>query len=359
MLKQDLIRVITNIGNGFVPVKAPCGGLSVGINGCRAVSVTDNLKLLIVIGDGSNDHFANPDVLAWQHDILPVWRTGTHVFLPPQFSIPNAAFWQSNINEVIPRILGLMGVSEEEQRIFISYRRTDTSAFAEQLFDRLNHEGFDVFLDRFSIEPGVNFQTRLYQELADKAMVLLLESANYQDSKWVQLEIDFAKKYRLGLLAINVDPTKKVPSVDDEYRRAVSLDSTSKTLPQHELDTLILDIKEQHAIAMYRKRRNLTNNILAALTHQGANPMEDSQGFISVSDRLGNRHFSILATPRPPKISDYHYTDIAASTGDKFIIGPEFMEEKRENLNTWLAQKSTITFFNEGQILDLSTLIYP
>jgi len=356
-LKAKLINSIANLGNNFFSSQPPCGGHAVRFNGCQALGIPDNLKLLIAVSDGLNSNFSEPAFLNWNYTTLPVLKTGNTYNLPHPFNIPNAVFWNTDIDEVIPTIFGLVGISEEDQKIFISYRRTDTSAFAEQLFDRLNHEGFEVFLDRFSINPSVNFQNRLYQELADKAMVLLIESPTYQSSKWVQYEIDFAKKYRLGLLAINTNSSPRVITVDDEFRRNVTLDSTG-ILDIASLDNLVQEIKQQHSIALYRMRNYLTTNIVAALQNRGATTNFDANGFISVANTRGDE-YKIWATPRPPKVNDYHYSDISNPVGEKVIVGPEFMEEKRETLNAWLSQKSVVSFYNEGEILTLSNIIYP
>jgi TIR domain len=104
----------------------------------------------------------------------------------------------SGIRDAAPSLLSRADVTSSESLIFISYRRLETLPFALQLFDRLTHEGFEVFLDRFSIPPGFDFQRRLTRELEDKSMVLLLESTGVKDSKWIQHEIDFAKRTRLG-----------------------------------------------------------------------------------------------------------------------------------------------------------------
>lgn len=356
-LKVKLINSLVNLGNNFFASQPSCNGNAVGFNGCKALGIPDNLKLLLVVSDGASNTFNEPAVLKWHFTTLPVLKKGNAYNLPHPFNIPNAVFWSNDIDEVIPAIFGLVGISEEDQKIFISYRRTDTSAFAEQLFDRLNHEGFEVFLDRFSINPSVNFQNRLYQELADKAMVLLLESPTYQSSKWIQYEIAFAKKYRLGLLAINTNSSPKVITVDDEFRRSVLLDSTG-ILDNPSLDKLVQEIKQQHSIALYRMRNYLTTNIVVALQNRGAKTNFDANGFISVANTKGTV-YKIWATPRPPKVNDYHYSDLSNPVGKKVIVGPEFMEEKRDTLNKWLSQKSVVNFYNEGEILSLSNLIYP
>lgn len=358
-LKTNLIKSINNLENNFATAALPCGAVAVDFNDCNSLGVPDNLKLLIVVTDGKSSSFANPAVLNWAETTLPVVQLGNHVNLPNPFKIPNAAFWKNEIKEVIPYIFGLIGISEEDQRIFISYRRDDTTSFAEQLFDRLNHEGFDVFLDRFSINPAVNFQNRLYQELADKAMIVFLESPTFLSSPWIQLEIAFAKKYRLGLLALNVNNSPQIPALDNEYRIGVQLSSTTKQIDITELDNLVTEIRQRHSIALYRMRNYLNSNIVAALENRGARTSFDKNGFISVEDKAGKLNYKIWATPRPPKVNDYHYTDISHSTGEKIIVGPEFKENKREQVNTWLSQKSVVKYFNEGEILNLTNLIYP
>ena len=356
-LRTKLINAITNLKSNFISSLAPCGGHVVHFSGCQALNNPDNLKLLIVISDGMISTFADDSVLTWTQTILPVLPLGHPVTLPQPFKIPQVAFWRDHIDEVIPTIFGLIGISEEDQRIFISYRRDDTTAFAEQLFDRLHHEGFDVFLDRFSINPGVNFQNRLYQELADKAMIVFLESPTFLSSPWIQLEIAFAKKYRLGLLALNIDGSPKIPSIDNEYRRDLILSDTTGLLDIPGLNNLVTDIRQQHSVALYRMKNYLNNNVVAALESVGAATTFDQNGFISVADDGRKLNYKIWATPRPPKVNDYHYTDISHSDGEKVIIGPEFRENKREQLNTWLSRKSAVQYFNEGEILKLINLI--
>lgn len=358
-LKSNLITSISILENNFRTALPPCGGDAVDFNICKSLGIPDNLKLLIVVSDGKRSVFANPAVLKWKETILPVLKLSSKVNLPTPFKNSQVAFWRNDIDEVIPYVFGLIGISEEDQRIFISYRRDDTTEFAEQLFDRLHHEGFDVFLDRFSINPSVNFQNRLYQELADKAMIVFLESPTFLSSQWIQLEIAFAKKYRLGLLALNVNGAPQIPAIDNEYRLAVSLSATTKQIDKAALDNLVVEIRQRHSVALYRMRNYLNNNIVAALESKGATTSFDNNGFISVADIAGKLNYKIWATARPPKVNDYHYTDISHASGEKVIVGPEFKENKREQVNTWLSQKSVVKYFNEGEILSLTNLIYP
>lgn len=350
-LKDKLITAISNLGNDFKQSSPPCGGGDVSFGNCGALDITDNIKLLIVVSDGKTDDFADDVVLNWSETTLPVFPAGANVTLPSPFSNSNAEFWKNNIDEVIPTIFGIIGISDEDQKIFISYRRIDTRTLAEQLFDRLNREKFEVFLDSFSINPGVHFQNRLYQELADKAMVVFLESPKFSESEWTQAEAAFAKANRLGYIALNIKNAPKIASVDEEYR--INISAADMTLADEllipKLDSVIKEIRQQHSAALYFMRNYLTRNIEAALNNRGITPEYDRNGFIND----GTNNYKIWATPRPPKLNDYHYTDTSDTSPRKIIFGPRFMEDKRKDLNTWLSEKSAIEFYNEGEILDL------
>lgn len=353
-LKNALISSLNRLASNFIQTTPPCLANLMSILECQALNIQENHKLLIVVTDGNSNQFTDPSIPHWNYTALPVLQEGTPFSLPTPFNIPNAVFWQADIEEVIPTIFGLIGVSEEDQKIFISYRRADTSEFAEQLFDTLSHEGFDVFLDRFSIPPSINFQNRLYQELADKAMILCLESPDYQNSQWVQYEIAFAKKYRLGVFAINVDHSPKVLSIDDEFRSNVGL--SGAVLDAGILDSLVTEIKYQHSIALFRMRNYLIQNIFLALNNRGSSLTEDQRGVIHFRNS-SHLDYSILARPRPPHLADYHYLDSVSIPGKKIMLGPEFVEEKRDLLNSWIAQKSAIDFYPEGSILDLCNYV--
>ena len=351
-LKNKLLAAISNLGTNFRADTPVCGGGRGSLMSCRAVRNPDNLKLLIVVSDSRASDFADNDVLTWSDTTLPVLPRGIPVSLPSPFNQPNAVFWHSDIDEVLPTIFGLMGISDEDLRIFISYRRTDTAALAEQLFDGLTHEGFEVFLDRYSINPGIHFQNRLYQELADKSMVVFLESADFLNSSWIQLEISFAVANRLGFLALNIDNAPKIPAIDEQYRINIFSPplTADGTLPTAALNSLINDIKKRHAVALYLRKNYLNQNIEAALNYAGQNAVYDASGFIND----GVKDYKILPTARPPKISDYHHAATANNSARKIIFGPKFMEDRRKLLNNWLAEKSSVEFFNEGQILDLA-----
>jgi hypothetical protein len=344
-------------------------------------------KLLVLVGDGDaqfpyHPWYANCSVLP----VLPKGKSVAHSFRDPAFGDVrriNARFWSDWISEVVPSVFSLAGLTNENQRIFISYRRIETQPLALQLFDALTHEGLDVFLDRFSIPPGLNFQQRLYQELAEKSMVLLLESERLSSSDWTQVEIDHCKKYRLGLYSLQmprVPKEKAVASIGMDLRRTLEetdfqsipkmVDNPAysgaagdpepaqvlqwQTLTENALKDVILQLRKVHDQALFRRRRYLRDVMSAALTNAGArNVTLDDAGMLVVDSQRGRR-YSVWLTTRPPELPDFHVTHLRTAIpppNHGVVIGPlVLLELVCKTRLEWLANVSQMECVDESQI---------
>jgi hypothetical protein len=79
-----------------------------------------------------------------------------------------------------------------ERKIFISYRRSESSAFALLLYDRLRAAGFEVFIDKRNIEPGELWLNRLKDAIAAADVFICLVGKTTLDSENVRFEIKWA-----------------------------------------------------------------------------------------------------------------------------------------------------------------------
>ncbi len=72
-----------------------------------------------------------------------------------------------------------------EQRIFISYRRSDCQAQANGLYDGLGHRlrNASVFMDIDSIPPGVDFEQHIRNEIKRSDVVLVMIGDNWLDDR--------------------------------------------------------------------------------------------------------------------------------------------------------------------------------
>jgi hypothetical protein len=239
--------------------------------------------------------------------------------------------------------------------------------------------GFEVFLDRFSIQAGYDFQQRLTQELEDKSMVVLLESRHLAASKWTQHEIDFAKRRRLGLA------TSRMPDVDDlEALRSTTIGPVLKldggkdfvgsprtvpdpgqlgstvlewpALTKHVENRAVAAIKEAHADALFRRRHRLRTDLAEALRNEGIAADDATVGPMRVS-HPPDEHLVWLTT-RPPDVDDFRWLYAADADRTKptsgsraLIVGPQAAQEAdRQQRLSWFHTVSRCLSFDEGDL---------
>lgn len=356
-------------------------------------NLPDRLKLLIVVGAGDHKIEDRSWYHTWQSDehesgLMIVLPSGAYESFFDESLLGeekathllrriNTATWSEKIAEILPSVFGRAEITSSINRIFISYRRLETLPLALQLFEALVEARFDVFLDRFSIPPGYDFQRRLTQELEDKSMVVLLESRLLKTSKWTQHEIDFAKRRRLGMIALrmpdvedrdllaSVTPDLRVPLEKPGFKAKgpvkVTIDKVDIDQWQElEPDTLvevIREIKKTHALALFRRRHRLRIDIVSALKAKGVDVQHSAVGALNIV--RGDETHVIWPTARPPEIEDFRSVYGARVRKDKeqsarssaTIVGPlAALEPDRQRQLDWLRDVSACKVFDEGNL---------
>jgi hypothetical protein len=259
------------------------------------------------------------------------------------------------IAEKVPDVLVASGLGLDAFRIFISYKHDDCAAVAEQLFDTLSHQQFEVYLDRFRTLPGTNFMERIRFELADKACVLLLDSRNVGASNWVRGEYAFARKYRLGLLAVDL------PGGGQTFRRITTrvklnwpgpepFDAKTELSPT-EIDRAAAFVRQHYATEMARRTRYQRRLILSAGALAGANYTLRSDGNFDVSG--GGTSYVVAATARPPSLETMRPICLAAgkaATG--VLVGPKLFPSNPVSQDIdWLAKETASAVVDERRLV--------
>ncbi len=209
-------------------------------------------------------------------------------------------------------VLRQVGLSEVQRRVFISYRRPEGCAMADQVFDVLNRYGFEVFLDRFSGEPGEYFQERLKEDLEDKAFLVFLESPDAHRSPWVKYEIVYALDHHMGLIALKwPNTTQEIPELTGVDRvtrvRLSSSQVVRRGNQQYLLDSSyipnFLDLVEQeHARTFSLRRQYLLGSVQAHANELGLlfHELPDWVAIIETPARGRRRVLQIV--PRPAEV---------------------------------------------------------
>lgn len=373
LIRQELLRL-----PGVTNADVPCGGAIATVWKCHAHRTPYCCKLLVLVGDGVAPLPNHADFDQWlekgdTYFALPIVPKSAEPelgsILREKFRRINARFFTDTIADVVPDILSAVGLTREN-RVFISYCRHDTEKLADQIFVALTEMGYDVFLDRFRVPPAIDFQERLTQELAEKSMVILLESENFLESEWVQYEVEFAVEHRLGLYAIQVPGGRHSKGITDEYRRYLLptefANGEMEILDQATLGDVVNRVRLAHWRKMIWRRKVLQESMIGGLDRVGLNSQIGSTGIIgvkAVDPRTGNDlDYSIRVTPRPPQLEDFHDTHIEVKSENPsrtcFVVGPVTSQEHtaRRHLS-WLGAVSEIGCFDEGKMIEVAEMI--
>ena len=200
-----------------------CGGP--GWLGCWTTDDPGARNVLVVMANAGG---ASPDLQTAVDDwlaqpgfeVLGVVPSGidADLALPSSMRRINALQWDNDPREVVPQIIDAVLLDAEDRRIFVSYARSDGADTAERIFDLLSAARFDVFLDRFKLPPGQDFVERIEDEIVDKSMVVVVETAAAARSEWVRHEVTVAVKRGLGIAAVNLGDDPVIPGIAEGFR---------------------------------------------------------------------------------------------------------------------------------------------
>lgn len=261
--------------------------------------------------------------------ILPALREKSNVdalkLIDPRLPALNVSWYATLATELTPAVLLASHLGRSEFRVFISYRRKDSQALADQLFNALNYRGFSVFLDRATVPVGARFQRYLTEQMEDKSMIVVLETPRF-NAPWTQYEIAFARRRRLGVFSLRIGamdlPDEAVPGtrrthtapplreIDAAFRRdlaatwefdpAPPLPNETSILSPAALKSVVEEIERRHHQAYVRRRELILADLNSALEAEGLGQV--------VPDRRGGYSLTLKHCPNPPQV--------------KFLISP-------------------------------------
>ncbi len=100
----------------------------------------------------------------------------------------------TDVTNVVRRVGVLLGLwlRGSGKKFFVSYRESDGREVAKQLVEYLKRHGYPAWLDAERLDGGQIVQQAIEKHVAGADMVLLLDTPQVTDSKWIKKEIDAA-----------------------------------------------------------------------------------------------------------------------------------------------------------------------
>lgn len=207
-----------------------------------------------------------------------------------------------DLDQVANVVLENFGLLRRSRRLFISYRRAETRAIAIQLYELLDGQAFDVFLDTQGVRPGERFQEILWHRLVDTDVVVLLDSPGFLVSRWTAEELARANSTNIQILQL-VWPDNALEAVA-AFSRPMPLQATDFTDAAHlgdgarlTLDCLRrvgIEVESLRARALAARYAYLVQEFCSTARDAGLEVVPQYERFIQLRAMNGNE---VIAVP--------------------------------------------------------------
>ena len=145
--------------------------------------------------------------------ILPVYFNDFSSEIPKILKHQNAIQYSDNeLCRIANIVLQAFELLRSTRKVFISYKRSESTSVAIQMYEALESHHFDVFLDTHSIEKGEPFQEELWHRMTDCDVILLLNTPGFLESHWCKEELAEAGSKQIGIVQL-VWPNHKIEAI--------------------------------------------------------------------------------------------------------------------------------------------------
>lgn len=135
--------------------------------------------------------------------ILPIFYDSFSKEIPMLLENQNGLKYDNSKDiKIVNLMLESFGRLRNTRKIFVSYKRDQSTSVAIQLYEALERNNFDVFLDTHSIKQGEPFQEELWHRMTDCDVILLLNTSKFLESEWCEKEIAESGAKKIGVVQL-------------------------------------------------------------------------------------------------------------------------------------------------------------
>jgi hypothetical protein len=250
----------------------------------------------------------------------------------------------NDIERLVSCILEGLSLLRLSRRLFISYKRDESSTVAIQLFEQLEKNGFDVFLDTHSIRPGEPFQEELWHRMADTDVIVLLNTPGFLNSNWTTQELAKANSMSIGFLQI-IWPSHKLER-DAELSIPFQLSDTNfgnsifkepkSYLNSNTISNIVSEVESLRARSLASRQDNIITEFIASSNRVGIIVDLQSEKFITVK-RSDGKELVIIPTVGVPQAFTYNQSEeLVARIKSKNVAGVYLLFDHRNIREKWI-----------------------
>ncbi|MDR1483632.1 MAG: toll/interleukin-1 receptor domain-containing protein [Planctomycetaceae bacterium] len=220
----------------------------------------------------------------------------------------------NDIESLVSSILEGLSLLRISRRLFISYKRDESSSVAIQLFEQLEKSGFDVFLDTHSIRPGEPFQEELWHRMADTDIVVMLNTPNFMKSQWTTEELAKANAMSIGVVQL-IFPNHKLEK-EAELSIPIQLKyndfenccwgTSTKNLTAKSIQKIVSKVESIRARSLGARQDNIITEFISFAAQQmNVKAQLQPEKFITVLKSDGTE-LIVIPTVGVPQAFTYH-----------------------------------------------------
>lgn len=248
-----------------------------------------------------------------------------------------------NFDRIVSLILEGFRLLRRERRLFISYKRDDSQAAANQLYDALDARGFDVFIDTRTVPPGVDFQAELWHRLADSDVVILIDTPGFRASRWTVEELTQANATNVQILHLLwpgqlEDPESALSyflPLDQSDFEHHGTDGPLENLNDQAIHRICSFAESLRAKAIAARHRYLVDGFCDMVRDHGYTPNVQPQRWVSIDLPNGTQLVAVptIGIPTSNRINEIFETISTTGAGS---AGIWVLYDHRGILSSWL-----------------------
>lgn len=249
-----------------------------------------------------------------------------------------------DIEKLVSCILEGLSLLRLSRRLFISYKRDESSTIAIQLFEQLENNGFDVFLDTHSIRPGEPFQEELWHRMSDTDVVVMLNTPGFLNGKWTTQELAKANAMSIGILQL-IWPSHTLER-DAELSVPISLTyndfkncfwgRSTKKMTNSAINTIVSQVESLRARSLASRQDNIITEFIASSIRVGKKAYLQSEKFITIK-RSDGKELVIIPTVGVPQAFTYNQSEeLVARIKLNNVAGAYLLFDHRNIREKWI-----------------------
>ncbi|MDP3760703.1 MAG: toll/interleukin-1 receptor domain-containing protein [Ramlibacter sp.] len=295
--KVQLATLRSHVARAVIRFKLDPADIDVAVDPARFHPDPKSSSVAIFFGGKGSVSLDVSDVLDIASvPVLPVASETARVNkeIPTGLRGLNCVFYRGpgGADRVFGALFECLGLLPRQRRVFLSYRRNESTPVAIQLFAELSARQYEVFLDTHSIGAGVDFQESLWHSLCDVDVLLMLDSPQYFESRWTAAEFGRALAKGIGVLRVQW-PTAKASGITGTAS-LVALDdddfSPDQSLVPSALDRICDQLEDFRSLAHATRHLSIVGAVEEAVSRvQGSVEGMDARRAMQVRLRSGKR----------------------------------------------------------------------